>query len=64
LDKMEATILLAEESLAACQKEMADAEVLSDAARLSEVCGRLKGCQDTVDSLYQRWAALEAKVKK
>lgn len=64
LDKMEATILLAEESLAACQKEMADSEVLSDAARLAAVCARLKECQDAVDSLYQRWAILEAKTKK
>jgi len=60
-DAMEGRILEAEEELASWQLEMQAAA--SDAQRLTEAYDRMQAAQAKVEELYERWAALEAKVK-
>ena len=60
LDQMEATILEAETELEALQQKAADPEIMADHARYAEVCSRLGQSQANVQSLYDRWAELEA----
>jgi ATP-binding cassette subfamily F protein uup len=61
-DAMEEKILVAEEELAAHQRELQ--EVASDAKRLPEVYESLQEARRRVDELYARWAELEGKVAK
>lgn len=60
LDQMEATILEAETELAGLQQQAADPKVMADHARYAEVCAKLGKVQDRIQSLYERWAELEA----
>ncbi len=57
---MEEKILIAEEELAARERELQEAA--SDAKRLSEVYELLQQARQRVDELYARWAELEGKV--
>ena len=62
LDSMEATILAAEERLAAAQRAAEDPAVASDAQALQQRYAELSAAQADVDRLYARWAELEAKL--
>jgi ATP-binding cassette subfamily F protein uup len=60
-DAMEATILAAEEALAACQAAVADPAVASDAAELARRCAASEAASERVERLYARWSELDAK---
>jgi ATP-binding cassette subfamily F protein uup len=62
LDSMEATILAAEERLAAAQRAAEDPAIAADAAALQQRFTELSAAQSEVDRLYARWSELEAKV--
>jgi len=51
----------AEERLAAARVVVEDPEVATDATRLVEALAEQEAAQEAVDSLYSRWAELEAK---
>jgi ATP-binding cassette subfamily F protein uup len=58
---MEALILEAERELESIQAEMQSPEVVSDAPRLHVCYQNLQSAESRVQSLYARWADLEAK---
>ncbi len=58
---MEASILEAEETLAAIRAEMQLPEVVSDGPRLHACYQRMQQAEAAVEALYARWAELEAK---
>ncbi len=60
LDQMEATILQAEEEVAALHKQTEDPKVMADRARYTALCSQLGEAQTQVRKLYERWAELEA----
>ena len=62
-DQIEARILQAENELEACRKATADPAVASDHRALSERLAALAAAQAAVESPYDRWAELEAKLK-
>ncbi len=62
-EEMEASILEAERHLQACQREAHDPAVASDHLALQERLSALAAAQAAVDTLYARWAELEAKLK-
>jgi ATP-binding cassette subfamily F protein uup len=61
-EQMEERILEAERRRQACEQAAADPAVASDHQELSARLGALAAVQAEVDSLYARWAELEAKV--
>jgi ATP-binding cassette subfamily F protein uup len=61
-EEMEERILDAERRLEGCRQAAADPEVASDHRELSARLGALAAVQAEIDSLYARWAELEAKV--
>ena len=63
LDAMEATILAAEERLAAAQQAADDPAIAADANALQQRYTELSAAQAEVDRLYARWAELEAKAQ-
>jgi ATP-binding cassette subfamily F protein uup len=60
LDQMEATILEAEIEVEDLQAQAADPGIMADHARFAEVCSKLGEAQARVQTLYDRWAELEA----
>ena len=60
-EQMEARILEAEQELEAIRAEMHSPDVVSDAARLHDCYLRMQAAEARVESLYARWAELEAK---
>ena len=62
-EKMEGTILDAENHLAAAQAGVEDPAVATDPAALQERCNELEKARQGVEKLYARWAELEAKLK-
>jgi ABC transport system ATP-binding/permease protein len=60
-DRMETSILEAEEALAAIRAEMQAPDVVSDGPRLHECYQRMQQAEAVVEALYARWAELEAK---
>jgi len=62
-DQIESRIHLAEQELEACQRAAADPAVACDHQALSERLTALTGAHAAVESLYARWAELEAKFK-
>jgi len=62
-EKMEGTILDAENRLAAAQAGVEDPAVATDPAALQERCNELEKARQAVEKLYGRWAELEAKLK-
>jgi ATP-binding cassette subfamily F protein uup len=60
-EQMEATLLEAEAAVEALQKVVADPAVISDHLKMHEACDRLNDAQTRVETLYARWAELEAK---
>jgi len=60
-EQMEATILGAEERMAAAQRAAADPAIASDAAALHARYTDLEAARVEVERLYARWAELEAK---
>jgi ATP-binding cassette subfamily F protein uup len=61
-EQMEERILEAERRLQGCEQAAADPAVASDHQELSARLGALAAAQAEVESLYARWAELEAKV--
>jgi len=61
-EQMERRILAAERRLDDCRQAATDPSVASDHKQLSERLAGLAAVQAEVDSLYARWAELEAKV--
>jgi ATP-binding cassette subfamily F protein uup len=59
LSKIEKNISTAEEKLAAIKQQLDSGEFASNALKLSELCEALNTQQAEVDSLYERWQALE-----
>jgi ATP-binding cassette subfamily F protein uup len=59
--EMEARILVAEEAVTTCEREVAAAG--SDHVRLQKSCHDLEEAHQTVAKLYERWQELEAKGK-
>ena len=62
--QMEATILAAEQVLAACRAATHDPSIAADAVVLQERYAALQAAQERVDCLYARWAELEEKQAK
>jgi ATP-binding cassette subfamily F protein uup len=60
-EQMEARILEAEEGLEAIRAEMQSPDVVSDGPRLQSCYARLQAAEALVQTLYARWAELEAK---
>jgi ATP-binding cassette subfamily F protein uup len=60
-EQMEPLILEAERELESIRAEMHSPEVVSDAPRLQVCCQKLQSAESRVQSLYARWADLEAK---
>ena len=58
---MEATILAAEQVLAACRVATHDPSIAADTVVLQERYAALQAAQERVDCLYARWAELEEK---
>ncbi len=63
-DGIEATIMTAEEALAAARERANDPAVASRADELAARCRQLGEAQDAVDLLYARWAVLDEKREK
>jgi len=61
-DGMEQKILEAEEELAAATAHMEEPANASDAETVVQAAARLEKAQAEVDSLYERWSALEEKL--
>ena len=59
-ERIEQTILKAEETLAVCQAAVNDPAIVSDAEALRTRYAELEAAQAEVDRLYARWAALES----
>jgi ATP-binding cassette subfamily F protein uup len=62
-EQMEERIIEAEERLAACQRAASDPAIASDHEALGVRLEDLAAAQASVETLYARWAELEAKVK-
>ena len=62
-ERMEKTILEAEESLAAAQEAVEDPAVATDPKALQKRCEALEKARHEVERLYARWAELEEKQK-
>lgn len=62
-EKMEESILHAEEELAAAQAAVEDPSIASQTQKLMAASDRLQKAQETVDRLYARWTELETKVQ-
>lgn len=60
-DTIEVRISEAEADLAAYQQQLADPAITSSPERLQSALDAVAEAQEKVDSLYDRWAALEAK---
>jgi ATP-binding cassette subfamily F protein uup len=58
---MEAAIHAAETAMEACRAAAEDPAIASDPGALRERYAALEAARAQVDSLYARWAALEAK---
>ena len=64
LDTMEQTILEAESEFEALQTQASDPGVIADHLRYAQVCDKLGEAQSRVGQLYERWAELEAMLKR
>jgi ATP-binding cassette subfamily F protein uup len=62
-EKMEESILHAEEELAAAQAAVEDPSIASQTQKLMAASDRLQKAQENVDRLYARWTELETKVQ-
>ena len=60
LDTMEKTILEAEGALETLHAKVADPKLIADHKAYAQACEELAAAQQLVDSLYERWAELEA----
>ena len=60
-DEIEERVAEAEHVLQAKRVQLEDPAIASDASRLVSANAELEGAQQTVDTLYARWAALERK---
>jgi ATP-binding cassette subfamily F protein uup len=60
-DSIEAQVAAAEEVLQAKRMQVEDPAIASNGPRLVTAHAELEAAQDKVDTLYARWAELEAK---
>ncbi|TNE52140.1 MAG: ABC transporter ATP-binding protein [Deltaproteobacteria bacterium] len=60
-DQIEENIMEAEMALEECQANMEDPDVVSDPSKLQEAYAAMQAAQKEVETLYARWAELEAK---
>lgn len=60
-DQIEEKIMEAEMALEECQAAMEDPDVVSDSSKLNDAYKALETTQKEVETLYARWAELEAK---
>ncbi len=60
-ERMEESILAAEQALEACRRAALDPAIAADAGRLQQRYRELQAAQEEVDRLFARWAELEAK---
>ncbi len=60
-ERMEAAILVAEETVARCEAASNDPVIATRADELAARCGELEEARRAVDRLYARWEELEAK---
>jgi ATP-binding cassette subfamily F protein uup len=60
-EQIEAAILAAEETLAACRAGLEDPRVVSDAAEVARRYAATEAASARVDALYARWSELDAK---
>jgi ABC transport system ATP-binding/permease protein len=58
---MEEAIKVAEAELEKIHKDLEDPAVGADPARLQERCTAMAAAQEKIDTLFARWAELEAK---
>ncbi len=63
-ERIEETVLRAEEVLEAKRRQLEQPDIVSDSARLTQAVAELDIAQQEVDGLYARWAELEAKQLK
>jgi ATP-binding cassette subfamily F protein uup len=63
-ERIEETVLRAEEVLEEKRRQLDQPDVVSDSARLTQAVAQLDIAQQEVDRLYARWAELEAKQLK
>lgn len=61
---MEQTILEAESEFEGLQAQATDPGVIADHLRHAQVCNKLGAAQSRVVQLYDRWAELEAMLKR
>jgi ATP-binding cassette subfamily F protein uup len=61
-EQMEARIVQAEEELDKWKAAIQAPDVVADGRRLQEAYDKMQAAQQAVDSLYSRWAELEAKI--
>jgi ATP-binding cassette subfamily F protein uup len=61
-EQMEERILSAEKELDNWKAAIQASDVVADGRRLQEAYEKMQAAQQTVDSLYARWAELEAKI--
>jgi ATP-binding cassette subfamily F protein uup len=59
-DSLEGRILAAEEKLSGLERECTKSEVATDAARLMELGEQIVGTRHEIETLYARWAEIEA----
>lgn len=62
-DSFEVTILEAETVVERCQKKVEDPKVISDHVQLQDAFDALAVAKRHVEQLYERWSALDAKLK-
>ncbi|MCX6128030.1 MAG: ATP-binding cassette domain-containing protein, partial [Proteobacteria bacterium] len=62
-EKMEETILVAEQDLALAQAQVEDPAVVSHAQKLLSASENMQAAQDRIDALYMRWSELAAKLQ-
>jgi ATP-binding cassette subfamily F protein uup len=62
LDQMEPTILEAEAKAEALEKQVADPQLMNDRNAYAKACEALSEVQTHIETLYERWAELEAMI--
>jgi len=60
LENMEATILKAEEDIAALQQQLADPKIHADAAKSLELYKKLAESEHNLEALFERWEYLQS----
>lgn len=62
-DSMEENIVVIEEEMEKAKSALENPEIISDSNALAQAAADMERVQDKLDTLYARWAELEAKIK-